>query len=42
MLIRLQEYTNTSLKKFFDEDSLIIPVETIIGKFNYLLARNLF
>jgi hypothetical protein len=29
---RIQDYQNTSLKAYFEENALLFPVETIIGK----------
>jgi len=30
-MFRISEFTNDNLKKYFDEDGLFFPVETIIG-----------
>ena len=32
---RFQEYQNDSLKKFFEENALMFPIETIIGTYHY-------
>src|SRR6056300_553765 len=46
-LTRLQEYSNASLKEYFDQDALLFPTETIIAKterkdFNFFLEQNNF